>query len=124
MVKTRPATQADFSALGEPIRRTCWATAVEHDGELVAAFGYYLLEGSVVIFSSIAPTARERVTGYPRHVLRFARALMREASEFGLQILAGADPAIRNSDKLLERLGFEHEYKEVYSWHGQHSRSQ
>ena len=119
MYSARQATQQDFEALEGPMRRTSRAMAIERDGELVAVTGYYLQEGRAVLFSAIKPEVREK-SGFSRAMLRFARQLQGEVREMGFQLLAAADPTIPHSARFLERLGFKHEYKEIYSWRGQH----
>jgi hypothetical protein len=120
MVSVRAATPQDFVAMGVALRKTSRAQAIEHNGQIAALVGHYLNEGSVVIFANISPAAR-RIPGFARYALRFARDIIAEAAEYNLQVLAGADPEIKNADRLLEHLGFRHELGGTYSWHGHQS---
>ena len=116
MVKVRTATQEDFKALeGKALPRTVRAIAITYNGELAAVAGHYLQDGCVVLFSKIAPAARE-VKGFGRYVLRFARDALREVRDYGMPVLAQADPSVPRSAELLEHLGFKAFYKETYIW--------
>lgn len=118
MTAVRPASSQDFLALGEALPMTARAIAVEVDGKLVAVGGFYLREGSTIIFARI-DEAHRKSPGFGRRLLRCARAVMKDAIDMGLPIAAAADQDIPGADRLLERLGFKQAYKEVYQWHGQ-----
>lgn len=120
MANIRPATQADLKAMGIKLQRTAHVHAVETQGRLAALFGYYMHEGSIVVFANIEPWTR-RQNGFARNVLKYARALLEETTKFDMVVLAGADSSIDGSDRLLKRLGFKHELGEVYSWRGHRS---
>ena len=78
MVKVRQVTRDDLDQMGVTLKRTARAQAYEYNGQLAAIAGYYMQEGSVVIFANIDPKAR-KAPGFARHVLRFARDIMAEA---------------------------------------------
>lgn len=119
MLEIRPATAQDYVAIaGKGFPLTSYAYAIEAEGEVVAVAGHYLKDGSAVVFSRIAPAARERLRFFGRHALNVGRKVTLEAARYGIPVLAEADGNILGSGRLLEHLGFTHEYEGVYLWHG------
>lgn len=115
MVKSRQATSEDFAELGDRMRKTGPAIAIEHDGRLAAVAGHYLHDGNVVLFSTIAPWARS-VPGFARYVLRFGRQLLREAAAHELGVFAWADDSVPKAPELLQHMGFVRVNQEIYQW--------
>ena len=121
MLEMRPATRDDVAAVSlEPLQRTGKTYAVVSGEKTVAVTGYYFDQGRVVVYSMITPQAKTESTWYARDVFRMASRVVREAAQLGMPVFAGADEEISGANKLLERLGFNHEGKGVYSWHGHH----
>lgn len=117
MLNIRPANADDLQRQFAAARaRTVRAYAVEADGVVIALIGYYLDNGRAVIFSAINDEARKRAGWYPRAVLRCACTIVQEALKLGMPVLAVADPRVPGSDKLLERVGFARDYKDIFVW--------
>lgn len=112
----RPATAQDFAQQFTLPRQTVKAWVVEENDRLLGIGGYYLEHGRAVIFSEIANDARTRCQWPARAMLTSARHVLAEALKIGVQVCAVADPKVKNSAKLLERLGFVQGYKETYVW--------
>lgn len=115
VLKTRPATEADFKALGERPNVTTRARAIIVDGGLVGLAGYYLREGNVRIFATFTDEARAK-RGFWVGVTRFLRPALKEAEELGMPVVALADPDIPRSARFLEHLGFKHERGDIYRY--------
>ncbi len=118
VVNIRPATKADLEAMNIRLQHTSVVNAVEWNGELAGVTGYYLKNGYAVLISNTVEQARKR-PGFGRLVLRCARALIEQAKQAGVPMIAAADPEIERSGELLQHIGFRHEYKETFSWRGQ-----
>lgn len=117
----RPATNMDFVTLFKKPAQTVRAWTIEENGRPLGVGGYYLYQGSAVMFAEILEGGRK--CKWPaRAMLISARYVLAQALKTGMSVCAVADPTVENSAKLLERIGFVHGYKETYVWAPPHSQ--
>ena len=121
MVEMRDATQEDVVQISNAtLQRTGRTYAVEADGTLIAVAGYYFDHGRVVMYSMIAPIAKEKSAFYALDIVRSARRVIKEATAFGLPLFTASDETIPGSEKLLQYLGFQHQEGGIWLWPGLH----
>ena len=114
--KLRNATVDDYEAFyGERPKHSIRALVAELDGKVVG-IGGILYSTPILAFSEM----REELRGYPLFIMKSAKKLAKMMDKYGQYAIAVACPNEKNSQKLLEHLGFTKisstDEQEVYQW--------
>jgi len=108
----RPATKDDFRQLyPEKLNYNFYGVAAEVEGKVVGLTGVYY-NRNWIAFARITDEARE----YKVSIWRCALLLVDIMKRLDKPVFAVADPEIKDSDRLLLKLGFEYFGKDWYVW--------
>lgn len=108
-----PATGEMFARLqGPPPAVTVRAVAAVRGGDLLGVAGAYANESGWVMFSTLT----DKLRADKRAMVRMMREVQRILARRRMSVVAVADPQIDGSDILLEHMGFERAYGDVYLW--------
>lgn len=113
----RPATRQDFIELeGTPPCRSSFAeTALSDDGRILAIWGIYPHKTRWMMFSHFTEEFRRN----KRYMVKAVRSVMELlADRPWMPVIAVADQEIDGSEVLLQHMGFDHVYGDVYQWPG------
>ena len=99
---------------GEPPPRTSRGFVAIKDGRVLGVAGFYIFDARLIVFVDIS----EELKKDKRAVIKGIRKVMKLVKEIQLPVYAMCDESIDKSANLLKHVGFVHEYKGVYAWHG------
>ena len=111
-----PATVEDMETFyGFRHRRTVRAFAFVEDGDVQGIVGMCVNTRPLVGFLTLREDLRERLSRYPRPLIRVVQRLQQHAASLGLPIVVEADAAVPQADRFIVAMGFENK-NGVYVW--------